>query len=165
MRWADVDLSTGIWTKLAANVKQATDHVVPLSAPAQLLLSEIRARQGGQRKTLGTYVFPSSDSSVGHRVDIDRDWRQLYRTAGIEGLRVDDIRHSFASTVASFGGSLPLIGSLLGHASPSTTARYSHLFVDPQRAAVEKVGQIIAAAGADNPPTAVVETLRRPRGR
>jgi integrase len=164
-RWADVDLGTGIWTKLAANVKQDTDHVVPLSAPAQLLLSDIRERQAARQKVLGEFVFPSSDSRTGHRVDIERDWRQLCRAAGIKGLRVHDLRHSFASTVVSFGGSLPLIGSLLGHASPSTTARYAHMFVDPQKAAVERVGQIIAAAGTDNPATAVVEPLRPRRGR
>jgi hypothetical protein len=49
--------------------------------------------------------------------------------------------------LASGGASLPLIGALLGHSNPVTTARYSHLFDDPQRAAVEKVGAIIAAAG------------------
>jgi hypothetical protein len=49
----------------------------------------------------------------------------------------------------SGGASLPLIGALLGHASPSTTHRYAHLFDDPQRAAAEKVGAVIAAAGKD----------------
>jgi hypothetical protein len=39
-----------------------------------------------------------------------------------------------------------LIGALLGHSNPLTTARYAHLFQDPQRAAVEKVGAVIDAA-------------------
>jgi site-specific recombinase XerD len=42
---------------------------------------------------------------------------------------------------------LPLIGALLGHSNPTTTARYAHLFDDPLRAAVKKVGGIIGAAG------------------
>jgi site-specific recombinase XerD len=49
--------------------------------------------------------------------------------------------------VASGGGSLPLIGALLGHSDPATTARYAHLFQDPQRAAAEKVGAVVVAAG------------------
>jgi hypothetical protein len=40
-----------------------------------------------------------------------------------------------------------LIGALLGHSNPSTTARYAHLFDDPQRVATEKVGAVITAAG------------------
>ena len=47
------------------------------------------------------------------------------------------------------GPSLPLIGALLGHSNPATTARYAHLFQDPQRAAVERVGAIIGAAAKD----------------
>jgi integrase len=162
-RWADLDLGTGIWTKLAANVKQGEDHVVPLSAPARMLLSDIRERV--KQKVLGEFVFPSINSRTGHRVDIERDWRQLLRAAGIKGLRIHDLRHSFASTVASFGGSLPLIGALLGHSNAASTSRYSHLFIDPQRAATERVGQIIEAAGTDKPATAVVEPLRPRHGR
>jgi integrase len=69
------------------------------------------------------------------------------RDAGITNLRPHDLRHSFASEVASGGGSLPLIGALLGHSDPATTARYAHLFQDPQRAAAEKVGAVVVAAG------------------
>jgi integrase len=64
-------------------------------------------------------------------------------------LRIHDLRHSFASRLASDGASLPLIGALLGHSNPATTARYAHLFQDPQRAAVERVGAIIGAAAKD----------------
>jgi site-specific recombinase XerD len=46
--------------------------------------------------------------------------------------------------LASSGASLPLIGALLGHSNPSTTARYAHLFDDPQREAVERVGKLVA---------------------
>jgi integrase len=163
MRWADVNLGSGIWTKLAADVKQGTDHVVPLSAPARQLLSDIRARRTAREKVLGKYVFPSSDSRTEHRVDIERGWRQLLRAAGITGLRIHDLRHSFASELASGGSSLPLIGALLGHASVNTTQRYAHLYPDAQRVAVEKVGAVIEAAGGKQA-SAVVSTLkRRPR--
>jgi integrase len=143
MRWSDLDLETGIWTKPGSTTKQKTDHVVPLSAPAMQLLNEIRT---ARRTAFGEFVF-SSDSAAGHVVDIKQFWTKICRDAGITNLRPHDLRHSFASELASGGASLPLIGALLGHADPATTARYAHLFVDPQRAAAEKVGRAITAAG------------------
>jgi integrase len=145
-RWAGIDVSAGIWTKPGSSTKQKSDHVVPLSGPARQLLSEIRAEQIADDRHLGTWVFPSSDSSTGHVVELARAWRTLCKAAGISGLRIHDLRHSFASQLASGGASLPLIGALLGHSNPTTTARYAHLFQDPQRAAVERVGAIIGAA-------------------
>jgi integrase len=135
MRWADI--KDGTWTKPGSTTKQKTDHVVPLSAPAQMLLSEIK---GG-----GEFVFPS-DGKTGHIVEIKKGWASICKAAGIKGLRLHDLRHSFASQLASAGASLPLIGALLGHSNPTTTARYAHLFADPQRAAMEKIGAIIEAA-------------------
>jgi len=139
-RWADIDLTAGVWTKPGSTTKQKTDHVAPLSAPARQLLADL------QRRTNSPWVFPS-DSAPGHRVTIQKAWVAICTAAGITGLRVHDLRHSFASQLASGGASLPLIGSLLGHSSPSTTARYSHLFDDVQRSAVERVGAIIGNGG------------------
>jgi integrase len=139
MRWDNI--SEGIWSKPASTTKQKTDHVVPLSAPAQQLLAEIRVRSS-------PYVFPGTGRS-GHLIQIDKSWQTILRAAGISGLRIHDLRHSFASQLASGGASLPLIGALLGHSSPATTARYSHLFLDPQRAAVERIGAIISGTPAE----------------
>jgi Phage integrase family len=80
-------------------------------------------------------------------VELATAWEAICKAAGIKGLRVHDLRHSFASQLASGGASLPLIGALLGHSNPTTTARYAHLFQDPLRAAVEKVGAVIGAVG------------------
>jgi integrase len=143
MRWTDLDLAQGVWTKPASTTKQKADHTAPLSAPARQLLSEIRQQQTGKH----TYVFPSSNNPTGHTVTVERAWATICRTAGITGLRVHDLRHSFASQLASSGASLPLIGALLGHSNPATTHRYAHLFDDPQRAAVERVAAIIDNAG------------------
>jgi integrase len=61
--------------------------------------------------------------------------------------RVHDLRHTFASILASSGLSLPIIGSLLGHTQPATTARYAHLLDDPLRAATERAAAVIAGGG------------------
>jgi integrase len=169
MRWADVDLGEGIWSKPGATTKQATDHVVPLSAPARQLLSEIRDRQTVKKKVLPEFVFPGA-GSTGHVVSVKKAWKALCQSADISGLRIHDLRHSFASQLASGGASLPLIGALLGHTQPSTTHRYAHLFQDPQRAAVEKVAAIISAAsnngngGNGTEPTPLPTTRRRRDG-
>jgi len=139
MKWSDLDLEKGVWTKLGSSTKQKTDHVVPLSAPARQLLVGIL---DSQRSAPSQWVFPSNRNS-GHVSELKDDWSALCKVAGISGLRVHDLRHSFASQLASSGASLPLIGSLLGHSQPSTTARYAHLFQDPQKAAVEKIGATI----------------------
>jgi integrase len=146
MRWGDIDLVAGTWVKAASTTKQKREHTSFLSAPVRQLLTEIRDRQSGGRKPLGEFVFPGS-GDAGHVVNIRRAWGTICGAAGITGLRIHDLRHSFASELVSSGASLPLIGALLGHSSPATTARYAHLLADPQRQAVERMGDIVAAAG------------------
>ena len=69
-----------------------------------------------------------------------------------------DLRHSFASTAAAGGLSLPIIGKLLGHTQAATTRRYAHLADDPLRKATERVGALVTAAG--NKPAEVVNLKR-----
>lgn len=147
MRWADIDLGAGIWSKAASTTKQKADHVAPLSGPARQLLSELRTKQTAKGRALSDWVFPSTNNDTGHVITIEGAWPTICKAAGISNLRVHDLRHTFASTLASAGATLPLIGALLGHSNPTTTARYAHLFQDPQRAAVERVAAIIDAAG------------------
>ena len=135
-RWDQFDLSAGIWAKPGTTTKQKSLHTVPLSAPALELLRSLPRRSD--------YVFPSSRAGDGHQQDIDHIWHSICRDAKITGLHIHDLRHHFASVLASSGASLPLIGALLGHSQPQTTARYAHLFDDAQRKATEAVGAIIS---------------------
>ena len=134
MRWDQIKDS--VWIKPASSTKQKLEHRVPLSAPAQQLLEEIRATTGRSE-----YVFPSRG---GHRRNITQAWMRIRKSAGLSGVRLHDLRHTYASVLVSGGASLPLIGALLGHTQPQTTHRYAHLFDDPLRAATEKVGAIIS---------------------
>ena len=83
------------------------------------------------------------------RTDLKRPWAMVIRQAGLEGLRLHDIRHSFASFGAGGGVGLPIVGKLLGHANANTTARYAHLDADPLRRASNAIGGTIAAALGD----------------
>jgi len=134
--WDQFDLTAGTWTKPAATTKQQREHSVPLSGPARQLLSRL------QKHSDSRWVFPGRGPQR-PREDLKYAWKRICKAGGIAGLRIHDLRHSFASNLAGAGFSLPLIGALLGHSSPATTARYSHLYDDPLRQAVERVGAVI----------------------
>ena len=86
------------------------------------------------------------------RADLKRPWVMVTRQAGLEGLRLHDLRHSFASFGAGGGMGLPIVGKLLGHANATTTARYAHLDADPLRRASNAIGSTIAAAMGEQLP-------------
>jgi len=153
--WRDVDLDAGVWTKPASTTKQATTHSVPLSDAARRLLARMRQEAGDDAE----WLFPAP-AKAGPRTDIDDAWNALREAAAIADVRLHDCRHSFASVLASQGLSLPIIGALLGHASPTTTARYTHLFDDPLRAATERASAIITGTA----PAEIVPLPDRRRG-
>jgi integrase len=146
-RWDQLDLKTGTWIKPGATTKQRTEHRVPLSAPARQLLREIWEAAALDQD----YVFPGRHGK-GHRINVKADWAGLCKAAGIAGARIHDLRHTYASILAGAGMSLPLIGALLGHTQPATTARYAHLLDDPLRQATERVGAVLSG----NPDTNIV---------
>jgi integrase len=141
-RWEQFDLTAGRWTKPPASTKQDKMHEVPLSAPARLLLAELWEDADDDAE----FVFPSATSESGHVQEIKKSWAKLCKAAGITGVRVHDLRHTYASALASTGHSLPVIGELLGHTQPSTTQRYSHLFEDAKRKAAEKAAEFLTGA-------------------
>jgi integrase len=136
-RWDDIDIDAGVWTKPGATTKQKTLHRVPLSEAACRLLAGMR-----QQANSSEWLFPAP-RKAGPRTDIDDAWIALRKAADIPGVRLHDCRHSFASILASQGLSLPIIGALLGHTTPSTTARYAHLLDDPLRRATEQASAVI----------------------
>jgi len=81
----------------------------------------------------------------------EAQWRRIRKAAGLDDVRLHDLRHSHASVGAAAGLSLPVIGALLGHSQPATTARYAHLSTDPLRAASDAIASRIAAAMRGKP--------------
>jgi integrase len=80
------------------------------------------------------------------RADLNRPWQRIVRRAGLIGLRIHDLSHTHASIGVGAGLGLPIIGKLLGHAHPATTAKYAHLDADPLRRVSNQIGNQIAAA-------------------
>ena len=64
--------------------------------------------------------------------------------AGLDDVRIHDLRHSFASGGLLVGEGLPMIGKLLGHTQVQTTARYAHLANDPVKSAANRISNRIA---------------------
>ncbi len=112
---------------------------IPLGKNALELLGRIPHAAGNP------HVFPGLKLGE-HLRDLHGPWRRLRQSAGLEGVRLHDLRHTWASLGAASGLSLPLIGAVLGHTEPATTARYSHLANDPLKAAADLVDDKIAQA-------------------
>lgn len=92
-------------------------------------------------------------------VGLSHVWLRIRERAGLDGVRLHDLRHSFASVAAANGASLPVIGALLGHTQPATTARYAHLAADPLKEASTRAGERIAALMVPHTAGRVVESL------
>jgi integrase len=78
--------------------------------------------------------------------DMQKPWRRIRKRAGLDDVRIHDLRHSFASQALARGENLPMIGKMLGHSQVQTTARYAHLAEDPIRVATDRVAESIAGA-------------------
>jgi integrase len=126
---------------------------VILNAPALAVLNGL--------ERIGPYVVPGVDPEQ-PRHDLKRPWDAVTKRAGVMGVRLHDLRHTYASFGAGGGLGLPIIGRLLGHSQPATTARYAHLDNDPLRRASEAIARQIATA-LEGKRTASVTALTKRR--
>jgi integrase len=153
MRWVDVDLGTATWSKPASTTKQRKPHHSVLGEAALAVLKRRQAERdaaGGKVVRLRAtadpgHVFRGGGSKTASN-QLERDWYVIRAAAGLEDVRFHDLRHSFASILVSSGVSLPIIGRMLGHSKPGTTARYAHVGDEPLRDAAEIVARLVRPA-------------------
>jgi integrase len=140
MRWRDLDLQRGIWTKPPGKTKKV--HIIPLYPQAVALLASMREKA----KSDATWVFPGA--KPGEHIARPWDfWTQVRDEAQLENVRVHDLRHTFASIAANTNKvSLHTVSALLGHSSISMTQRYAHLFDATMKSGVEEIGTAIVKA-------------------
>lgn len=113
-----------------------------ISVQAQALLDAIPRAEGNP------YVIVGREPGS-HLTDLEKPWQRIRTRAGLDDVRLHDLRHTFASVAATGGMPLRMIGELLGHTSVQTTSRYAHLADDAVREAAGIVGrQIEEALGA-----------------
>ena len=110
--------------------------MVPLGPEAQAVLSAIPYEEDNPWVIAGK--LPGS-----HLTDLQRPWRRIRKRAGLEDVRIHDLRHSFASRALALGESLTMIGKLLGHTQVQTTARYAHLARDSMQSAASRITESI----------------------
>jgi integrase len=134
LRWEHVDFERGC---LFLPDSKSGRKTVILNAPALAVLNAL--------ERISPYVVPGDDPEQ-PRHDLKRPWGAVTKRAGLIGVRLHDLRHTYASFGAGGGLGLPIIGRLLGHAQVATTARYAHLDNDPLRRASESIAGRIAAA-------------------
>lgn len=137
LRWSEVDLERGLLFLPDSKTGRKT---VVLSAPAAAVIDSL--------PRIGVYVI--AGETVGQkdekpRADIKKPWAAVRRRAGLAGVRLHDIRHSFASVGVGASLGLPIVGRLLGHTQASTTQRYAHLADDPVCAAANVIANKIDA--------------------
>ncbi|MCP5382045.1 MAG: tyrosine-type recombinase/integrase [Kordiimonadaceae bacterium] len=136
LTWEEVDFDFGC---LRLKDSKTGQKIVPLGKPALQLLDQIVPIDGNP------HVFPSYTND-GFFVGLPRVWLRIRKIAGLNDVRLHDLRHSFASVGAGAGLGLPVVGKLLGHADPKTTARYAHIADDPARAAADRISGAIAGS-------------------
>ena len=144
-RWEHVDFERGI---LFLPDSKTGKKPIFLNAAALVILADLPRIAGNP------HIIPGGKQ--GHpRHDLKKPWAAICKAARLEGVRLHDLRHSFASVGAGASMGLPIIGRLFGHSQAATTQRYAHVADTPTRTAVETIGATISAAmdgGRKSPP-------------
>lgn len=136
LKWSEVNFQHG---SLRLSDSKTGAKSITLNPPALEMLASMPRLEGNP------FVLPGRIE--GHAlVNVGVTWRMVKTKAGLEALRIHDLRHTFASVGACMGLSLPIIGKLLGHSQASTTQRYAHLANDPLKRATAMIGAHIANA-------------------
>ena len=155
MGWAELNLAESLWR--IPRTKNGEPQNVTLSPEAVAILREREPNiKGGS-----AFVFPGEGKS-GHLVEPKNGWKRILARAGIDDLRIHDLRRTLGSWQAKTGASLAIIGKSLNHKSQQTTAIYARLDLDPVRQSVNlATSAMLEAAGLKA--SADVITIKRER--
>jgi integrase len=130
--WSQFDLGRETWTKPSHATKEKKTENIPLSEPALEILRRM------EKSKTSRYLFPRSDDPARPRPSVRDCCRVSCVKAGLATpvhgkrrwkptVRINDLRHTFASHLVSRNWSLQLVGKLLGHTQAATTQRYAHV--------------------------------------
>ena len=136
LRWSEVDFQRRCLRLADSKTGRKTIY---LSSGALQVLAGIEREDDNPHVIVG--AKPGS-----HFRGLSRPWFRIRKRAGLDDVRLHDLRHTYASVGAGIGLSLPMIGNLLGHTVPATTQRYAHLAANPMLEAAERIGASLDAA-------------------
>lgn len=142
MQWDHVNLEAAIW--VIPDTKAGKSHMLPVPRVAIDILKSI------PRLVDNPFVFPSHGKTR-HLVEPKTAWARILERSGLDGIRIHDLRRTLGSWLAAQGESLPMIGKVLGHSQPSTTAIYARLHLDPVRVVLERnVEKMLSVVSSKN---------------
>jgi len=140
MKWEEIDFKAKEWVIPAEKMKGGKEQTLPLTHEAMQILKERKPNKKGK------FVF-ASNGKTGHLVEPKKGWIRILKRAGIENLRLHDLRRTLGSWQARTGASLAIIGKTLAHKDQKTTAIYARLDNDPVRESMEKATSAMMNAG------------------
>ena len=127
------------------DTKAGEEQIAPLSAPALAILQALPRQEGNP------YILPGAKKGH-HLVNIDKPWRRIRKAAGVEDIRLHDLRRTVGSWLTQGGVDLNRIKDALRHANISTTLVYARLGEDAAKPAMEEhAKRILEAAGKHRP--------------
>ena len=135
LAWDDLDFKAG---EMRLADSKAGPRIVPMPPAAAEVLADL------PRTPDNRWVFPGRKKGT-HQTNINDSWNRIRKYANLDGVRLHDLRHTFASRALALGEGLPMIGELLGHRQVNTTARYAHLARESVRASTARVADSIGA--------------------
>ncbi len=148
LAWSDLDFEAGEMRLRASKTGGRGGPQAPDARPggggpprppaAAQVLADLPKVEGNP------WVFPGRKKGA-HQTNINDAWERVRKRAHLDGVRLHDLRHTFASRALAIGEGLPMIGKLLGHTQVNTTARYAHLARESIQASTAKVAESIGA--------------------
>ncbi|MEO5379007.1 MAG: site-specific integrase [Magnetococcus sp. DMHC-6] len=147
LQWSHVDFEQ---TCLRLPDSKTGFKVVHMGAAALEILAALPRIEGNP------FCFPGAIAGQ-PLVGLPRIWRKIRDRAGLSDVCIHDTRHGFASVGVISGMGLPVVGALLGHKTPSVTARYAHLSADPLKVAADRISSQIAASLNGKPKADVIK--------
>src|SRR5579875_1091284 len=139
-RWDEIDFEAATWR--IPRTKGNKPQIVPLVGPA------IKILQARNQTIASEWVFPSPEIPGQHVYEFRKPWQRLLERAGIEGLRLHDVRRSLGSWMTKAGVALPIVKAALGHADIATTQIYTRGEDSTVRRAMEVAAQKMLGAAS-----------------
>ena len=136
--WEDIDYDHRVWVIQSQTSKSKRRRSVPLNDIALSVLDELKAS--------GRNSGPLFVGKRGPYKYLGKNWARICEAADLQGLRMHDLRHSYASMLVNAGHSLYEVQQALGHSDPKVTMRYSHLTTETRQKAADSAAERIQSA-------------------
>src|ERR1700733_3952016 len=136
LAWNDIDLEKGVLQGLISkNTRRRSVHI-----PEPAIAALKKLKKDGRVIGLAR-VFLTDEGEPADKFYLNYRWSKVRTAAGLSDFRWHDLRHSCASILAQNGATLVEIGAVLGHSSPSITAKYAHLVAGKAVTGADKLAE------------------------